>query len=236
MLCQRRYGYDNTTFSPHPTLNLSSHLHDIARSMPIHMLPGESDPSGVILPQQPFPRAMFGQASEYSSLSCETNPTYIRITPSSPEEPPSPDDEGASSSRQGTSSRPQRRTRTILATSGQPLSDMFKYLPSPPATRLGLAEATLRWRHIAPTAPDTLWCHPFFTSDPFIIAQTPDIYAIGCQPRFATRLVHEGHRRCRIVLVPSFSETGVLVLVGLKTLNVRVIRFTVEGMGTDGAE
>ena len=62
--------------------------------------------------------------------------------------------------------------------------------------------------------------------DPFIITETPDIYAIGCQPRFATRLVKDGKRRSRVVLVPSFSQTGILVLVGLKSLDVRVVRLT----------
>jgi len=35
----------------------------------------------------------------------------------------------------------------------------------------------------------------FFTTDPFIIAETPDIYAIGCQPRLATLLVKDGKLR-----------------------------------------
>jgi DNA polymerase delta subunit 2 len=103
---------------------------------------------------------------------------------------------------------------------------MYKYVPTAATTRLDLAEATLKWRHIAPTAPDTLWCHPFFTIDPFIISETPDIYAIGCQPRFATRLVKDGKRRSRVILVPSFAQTGILVLVGLKSLDVRIIRLT----------
>ncbi|KAI0060886.1 hypothetical protein BV25DRAFT_912021 [Artomyces pyxidatus] len=230
-----RYGYDNTSFSPHPTINLSAHLHDIARSIPIHLLPGASDPSGTILPQQSFPRAMFGKASRYSSFSCETNPTYVRLSPGPPDEPISKGKGKSTSSLKlastSGSAKPKRRPRTVLATSGQPLSDMFKYLPSPPATRLNLAEATLRWRHMAPTAPDTLWCHPFFHSDPFILAQTPDIYAIGCQPNFSSRLVREGKRRCRIVLIPSFSESGVLVLVSLKTLDVRLVRFAAESRG-----
>lgn len=30
-------------------------------------------------------------------------------------------------------------------------------------------EKTLQWRHMAPTAPETLGCYPFVTADPFII-------------------------------------------------------------------
>jgi hypothetical protein len=47
-------------------------------------------------------------------------------------------------------------------------------------------------------------------TNPFIIAETPDIYAIGCQPRFTTRLVKDGKRRSRAVLIPSFAQTGIM--------------------------
>jgi len=213
----RRHGND-VSFSPHPVQNLSAHLHDLSQSLAIHILPGESDPSGTILPQQPLPRAMLGDASSFASFSCETNPTYIRLSPGAQGD--------GNLDLTALSSSGITSIRTILATSGQPLNDMCKYVPTAATTRLDLAEATLKWRHIAPTAPDTLWCHPFFTTDPFIISETPDIYAIGCQPRFATRLVKDGKRRSRVILVPSFAQTGVLVLVGLKSLDVRIVRLT----------
>ncbi|KAH9048978.1 DNA polymerase alpha/epsilon subunit B-domain-containing protein [Lactarius hengduanensis] len=218
----RRRGNDTTSFSPHPVQSLSAHLHDLSQSLAVHILPGESDPSGSILPQQAPPRAMFGPASSYSSFSCETNPTYLHLAPGMQASDGDVDPSGSAP------------TRTILATSGQPLNDMSKYVPTAPTTRLGLAEATLKWRHIAPTAPGTLWCHPFFALDPFIISQTPDIYAIGCQPRFATRLVKDGNRRSRVVLVPSFAQTGILVLVGLRSLDVRIVRLTEDIISHSG--
>ncbi|KAH8976466.1 DNA polymerase alpha/epsilon subunit B-domain-containing protein [Lactarius hatsudake] len=150
----RRRGNDTTSFSPHPVQSLSGHLHYLSQSLAVHILPGESDPSGSILPQQAPPRAMFGPASSYSSFSCETNPTYLRLAP------------GMQASDGDVDPSGRAPTRTILATSGQPLNDMSKYVPTAPTTRLDLAEATLKWRHIAPTAPDTLWCHPFFALDP----------------------------------------------------------------------
>jgi DNA polymerase delta subunit 2 len=189
--------------------------------MPIHILPGATDPSGVILPQQPFPRAMFGRVSGFSSFTCETNPTYIRIG-------------SYDNTDESTRGQPDI-ARTFLINSGQPLNDMFKYLPSPPTTRLSLAESTLRWRHIAPTAPDTLWCHPYFEGDPFIIKETPDIYVVGDQPKLQTKLIadrdggKEG-KKCRIILVPRFAETGTVVLVNLRTLDVRSVQFTAERM------
>lgn len=188
--------------------------------MPIHILPGPGDPSGTIMPQQPFPKAIFGDAStKFSTFYSESNPTYINIA---------------------SVSQPNCK-RSILVNSGQPLNDMFKYLPTPPITRLSILESTLKWRHMSPTAPDTLWCHPYFTADPFVLKETPHIYIVGGQPHFGTKLVTEetnngGKIRSRIVLVPSFAKTGTLVIINVRTLEVRRINFAVHGMMTGGEE
>jgi len=92
---------------------------------------------------------------------------------------------------------------------------------------------------MAPTAPDTLWCHPYFSSDPFLIQETPDLYIAGGQPRFGTRLVEDGDKgkqRCRIVLLPAFAKTGLLVLVNLRTLDVKTVQFGVQGMSGGNTE
>ncbi|KAM6500832.1 DNA polymerase alpha/epsilon subunit B domain containing protein [Amanita muscaria] len=205
----RRPEQEITPVSPHPILGLTALLNDVSQTMPVHVLPGKNDPAGILLPQQPFPRTMFGQVSKLNSFHCETNPTYLHIR--CDEEAPA--------------------ERTILINSGQPLDDIFKYLPTPPTTRLDVLEATLRWRHMAPTAPDTLWCHPYYTKDPFLLTSTPDLYIVGCQKMFGTRLIKQNQQRCRIVMVPNFSNTGILVLVNVRTLDVRTIRF-----GTDSGD
>jgi DNA polymerase delta subunit 2 len=233
--------HDSASQASNPIHPLSDLLADISHSMPIHLLAGPSDPSGIILPQQPLPRAMFRDAASFGSFSCETNPTYIRIALGTESDR---DDRGQNSGtndkhsisnkaggRREFTRHENDRPRTILVNSGQPLADLMKYTPnSSPSERLDMAALTLRWRHIAPTAPDTLWCHPFFTTDPFVLHKTPDIYVIGCQPEFASRLVQNETSRCRVVLVPSFSESGMLVLVGLRSLSVKVIRFSAKGM------
>ncbi|KAK7693224.1 hypothetical protein QCA50_002790 [Cerrena zonata] len=223
----RRYGQESAAFSPHPTINLGHHLLDIARSMPIHLLPGDLDPSGTILPQQALPRAMFGGASSYSSFKTETNPTYIHIASEPVTSTSVESKNGASSSK---AEVPERR-RTLLVNSGQPLNDMFKYLDTPPHSRLSMAASTLHWRHMAPTAPDTLWCHPYFTADPFILTETPDLYIIGNQPAFGTQLVTDAQTKCRVILVPVFRKTGTVVLVNLRTLDVKTVSFATENMG-----
>ena len=55
--------------------------------------------------------------------------------------------------------------------------------------RIDLLESTLRWRHVLPTAPDTLASYPFYDTEPFIIAEAPHVYFAGNQPAFETRLV-----------------------------------------------
>lgn len=224
----RRYANEGATFSPHPILNLSAQLFDIASAMPVHILPGEIDPSGVIMPQQPLPRAMFGAVAKLSTFCVETNPTYLRFA-----------------CGLQTDGETSALSRTLLVNSGQPLNDMFKYLPSRHNTRMSILESTLRWRHMAPTAPDTLWCHPYFGDDPFIITETPDLYIVGNQKRFATKLVADesedgqeggGRVRCRIVMVPDFARTGKLVLIDLRSLEVKTVTFAVEGMTGGGEE
>ncbi|KAH8833572.1 DNA polymerase alpha/epsilon subunit B-domain-containing protein [Flagelloscypha sp. PMI_526] len=209
-----KYGQETTTYSDVPLNTLTSCLQEVARSLPVHVLPGGIDLAGGTLPQQAWPKGMFGpMISDIPAFSTETNPTYLTVETTREDRPVV--------------------SRRLLLNSGQPLNDMASYFPTPPITRLGLLEATLRWRHVAPTAPDTLYCFPYTHEDPFIMDSTPDLYIVGGQPKFGTKLVKEkiegnGEARCRLVLVPSFSATGTIVLVNLRTLEVRTITFKVS--------
>ena len=212
---------------------------DVAGTMPIHLIPGPTDPSGAILPQQRVPRGMFGKVHEYSTFVCETNPAYLRFATG--EEPESETEAEVDTETEGDEGGTMQRvpqppsfSRMFLVNSGQPLDDMYKYVLSPPTTRIQLAKSSLGWRHMAPTAPDTLWSHPYFDLEPFILPVTPDFYVIGNQPEFSTELVEdkdefEGERRCRIVLVPEFSKTGALVLVNMRTLEATCMRIGTKG-------
>lgn len=103
---------------------------------------------------------------------------------------------------------------SLLGTSGQNIDDAFKYVDAD--TPLTLAERCMFWRHIAPSAPDTLctyflyrvWgfeksspltytfarslssgCYPFQDQDPFIVEQSPHVYFVGNQSKFEHSLV-----------------------------------------------
>lgn len=54
---------------------------------------------------------------------------------------------------------------------------------------------------------------------------TPDIYLVGGQKKFSTKMAVDGDVRCRVVLVPEFASTGMLVLVNLRTLAVKTRSF-----------
>lgn len=56
-------------------------------------------------------------------------------------------------------------------------------------SRLDIMARMMDWRHIVPTAPDTLTSYPFPTSDPFMMQTAPHVFFAGNQPQFAQRLI-----------------------------------------------
>ncbi|KAG2405709.1 DNA polymerase delta small subunit [Vigna angularis] len=99
----------------------------------------------------------------------------------------------------------------FLGTSGQNVDDLDKY--SDAKDKLEFMERTLRWRHLAPTAPNTLGCFPFTERDPFFIESCPHVYFVGNQDKFETRIIKGSEGQLvRLICVPKFSETGVAVM------------------------
>ncbi|KAK2965550.1 hypothetical protein RJ640_016692, partial [Escallonia rubra] len=112
----------------------------------------------------------------------------------------------------------------FLGTSGQNIDDLEKY--SEANDKLAFLERTLRWRHLAPTAPNTLGCYPFTDKDPFLMESCPHVYFIGNQDRYETRLIKEYKevdgklfsagsegQVVRLICIPRFSETGTAVVL-----------------------
>ncbi len=104
----------------------------------------------------------------------------------------------------------------------------LRYLPD--EDRLGTLEASLHYRHLAPTAPDTLGCYPYIEADPFIMPECPHVYFAGNQPGFQTKLVDgAAGQKVRLVMVPDFRIEPTCVLVDLHTLDCTPISFA--GLG-----
>jgi len=111
----------------------------------------------------------------------------------------------------------------FLGTSGQPVEDITKY--SELSSSLEILEKTLEWGCLAPTAPDTLDCYPFYDQDPFIINGCPHVYFVGNQPYFKFKIIGEKAKRVLLVCVPTFWNTGTAVLVNINTLECKPLCF-----------
>ena len=130
----RKYGYDAAAYNPAPTAHLDHFLAALLPSMPVTLIPGETDPANVSLPQQPIHPAMLPHSRAYSAFPGSEEPGWFDSTTN----PWEGDVDGW----------------RMLGTGGQPIDDIFKYVEGD--ERLDMMESILRWRCAAPTAPDTL--------------------------------------------------------------------------------
>ena len=118
---------------------------------------------------------------------------------------------------------------SFLGTSGQNIDDVRRYSTIDGAANI--MEKMLQWRHIIPTAPDSLASYPYSDEDPFILESTPRVLFAGGQPTYETKLVTASDGQCtRIISIPDFSLDSTMILVNIRTLDVHPIRFDVSIM------
>ena len=203
---QKKYGYDKASYNAAPTEHLDTFLATLLPSLPITLLPGESDPTSTSLPQQPIHPAMFPHSRTYMEAPGTKEISWFDSTTN----PAEFDVDGW----------------RFLGTGGQTVNDIYKYVAG--EGRLEMMEAMLRWRLTAPTAPDTLWCYPFQDGDAFVMRECPHVYFVGNQPNFESTVI-EGPtgQMVRLVAVPKFRETGEVVVVDMESLVPEVVKFEV---------
>jgi DNA polymerase delta subunit 2 len=68
-------------------------------------------------------------------------------------------------------------------------------------------------------------CHPFKDSDPFILNERPNVFFIGNQPSYQSKIVESEYGNTRLVLIPEFSKSKTLVLLNSRTFETRTISF-----------
>ena len=86
-------------------------------------------------------------------------------------------------------------------------------------------QAQLEWRHLAPTAPDTMACYPFVDSDPFLLEdQSPHLYVAGNQAAFEQR----NAGGVKLIAVPDFHSSGEVVVFDLASGLARSMLFRAE--------
>ena len=173
---------------------------ELASLLPVDLMPGAFDPSNTSLPQQPLHHCLFPNAARFTTFKRATNPHSFVLD----------------------------KDFSVLGTSGQPIIDALHYV-KPGLTPLSLLETMLlRYRHLAPTAPDTLACYPFFDRDPFVLDQKADanLFFAGGLNAFETSFL----QGTRFVCIPSFFETKEVVLVDLSSehLEATLVKFNVH--------
>ncbi|KAA6407429.1 MAG: hypothetical protein FRX48_08672 [Lasallia pustulata] len=202
----KKYGYDSSSYNPAPTIHLDTFLSTLLPSIPVTLLPGDSDPANVSLPQQPIHPALFPQSRAYAATAGSEEPGWF----DSVTNPWEGDVDGW----------------RLMGTGGQPVDDVYKYVDGD--ERLDMMESMLRWRCGAPTAPDTLWCYPFQEKDQFVIEECPHVYFVGNQPKFETTVIEgPAGQNVRLIAVPRFKERGEVVLLDMDSLDVETVKFDV---------
>ena len=148
----KKYGYDASAYNASPITQLDTFLSEILPSIPVTLMPGQSDPANFSLPQQGIHRAMFPQSRAYCA------------PPQTGEEKPEPGwFDSVTNPWEG-----EVEGWRIWGSSGQNVDDVLRYLDfsgedgdltkdsNDSRARMQVMEAMLRWRIGVPTAPDTI--------------------------------------------------------------------------------
>ena len=190
-------------------------LANLAASVPVDLLPGDRDPVCSAWPQRPFHRILLPRAA----TTGETALTRC--------------------------SNPHAFTlhgRRFLGTSGQNVDNLMRFSSVTSTTEA--LHRLLRYRHVAPTAPDTLACQPVSRRDPLLIRHLPQVFFSGNADAFAAQTVSlplpsaisatdaaamdtAAPAECASVLllsVPRYAVSGAAVLLDLRTLQTQLLQ------------
>ena len=117
---------------------------------------------------------------------------------------------------------------TFLGSSGQNVTDLLQFTSL--ESGLDAMETIANSRYLAPTAPDTLGCYPFTTSDPLIITDShggfPHVLFAGNQLKSETRVI--GNGTVSLLSIADFGISPSLLLVNVNNFeDVKVLTFDV---------
>ena len=194
-------------------------LTQLAASVPVDVMPGEGDPTNQALPQQPLHPCLFPEAARFAacgSFAAATNPHDFSV---------------GGCDFLGTSGQNIDNMRAYMDVASNMDTDMDTdtevktNLGARGAESLDLMASSLRWQHVAPSAPDTLACYPYKDRDPFYVSSSPHVYFAGNQPAFGARVVRDGDTKTLLVSVPDFATTGIVAMVNVDTLECFPARF-----------
>lgn len=113
----------------------------------------------------------------------------------------------------------------MLGSTGNLTDDiMYNTRCSSPLTAL---ELSIKWRHMIPSAPSTIYCNPFYDREPFIIDNIPDIYFTANQDKFESKILNY-QKNILLLSIPKFSTSNQIVLVDLCNYDINVKKVRTE--------
>ncbi|CAB4056807.1 POLD2 [Lepeophtheirus salmonis] len=109
----------------------------------------------------------------------------------------------------------------IYGSSGKNVEDIVRNssLKDP----LQVMEEILKWGHISPTSPDTLGCFPYKDKDPFVMEFLPHVLFSAIHGK---EHLSKFTNNTLLFTIPNFSTSGSLVLLNLKDLSTKEIKFS----------
>jgi len=220
-------------------------LSTLSSCIPIDIMPGENEPTNLSFPQQPLHSSFFKNTNLSDACQMATNPHYCEIDHLSvlgtsgqnisdilrytdiSEDGNDDDDHTNGDAMDEEITETNDSSMNIDGEEedgdGEDEEEKNSRIKAEP---IDMVERTLKWQHMAPTAPDTLISYPFKDKDPFIIESLPDIYFVGNQSKFSQRLIEgPNHAKTKIIMIPSFVKTHQLVLLNINTLESFTINF-----------
>lgn len=105
--------------------NLDATLAQMLETAPVTVVPGATDATSCLVPQQPLHPSLFPRCIRYSSLECASNPYLAAIG-----------------------------GKEMLMTAGQNVADIARQV-APEVSTMEILERTLRWGCLFPTDPNT---------------------------------------------------------------------------------
>jgi DNA polymerase delta subunit 2 len=185
-------------------------LMQLVGHLEVDVMPGEYDPSNLMVPQQPLHHCMFTRTIETKhkkNLHTATNPYFFSLC----------DDNDTNQ---------DKSEILFLGTSGQFIDDIRRSTVIDDS--IELMKLTLESGHLGPTCPDTLACYPYYGKDPFILKQLPHVYFNGNQESFKHDFFHvdnDQSKRVHLLSLPKFSITNSCVFLNINTFESEEIFF-----------
>ena len=74
-----------------------------------------------------------------------------------------------------------------------------------------------------------LGSYPFQDDDPFVLDKCPHLFIVGSQPKFDTATIEgSSGQLVRLIALPSFCDTGELILLDTETLEPSIVTFQTQ--------